>query len=358
VADDMTLLAHLVPTLGRKPEIIATKALGYILSTSQVCKHALEDLLKISGTDIGTISRVKTEAKYEELGTPDLACFDQHGVERVLIEAKFWAGLTKHQPVTYLKRLPKDKTAALLFVAPLARFETLWDELCRQVVKSSVYFGPDEKKDENLWIAEVGGKHRLMLTSWKALLENMADRASRQRDSCVVADIGQLLGLTQRMDEDAFLPLRSEEFGPEFPRRVLGLQRLTRDVINHLRGKEWVDMSGLLEGALGSHYMRLAGAGAHITVYFELWARARDTPLWLIFDPWGGDTTLRVSTEEVRRRLAPLRQEVPPGIIDEGRRLLVPINLPLGVEYDSVLNAVVERLEYIARLIDSPETTS
>ena len=64
---------------------------------------------------------------------PDLAVFGHDGQERILLEAKFWAGLTENQPGTYLARLPDDgATSVLLFVAPEARLESIWTELRRR----------------------------------------------------------------------------------------------------------------------------------------------------------------------------------------------------------------------------------
>ena len=49
---------------------------------------------------------------------------------RVLVENKFWAGLTENQPVSYLETLAKyPQPTVLLVVAPEARVETLWREL-------------------------------------------------------------------------------------------------------------------------------------------------------------------------------------------------------------------------------------
>ena len=58
---------------------------------------------------------------------PDLVGRTEHGEELLLIEAKFWAGLTEHQPITYLQRLPPG--GALLFVVPEARLPSIWNEL-------------------------------------------------------------------------------------------------------------------------------------------------------------------------------------------------------------------------------------
>lgn len=356
MAEDKTLLAHLAPMLGASTENIAVEALGHILTTSEASLRAIEDVLKTGGAEVGTISPdVQTQAGDEEGARPDLAGSDERGVERVLIEAKFWAGLTKRQPVDYLNRLPTDKPSVLLFVAPAARFEPLWGELRRRVVEKGMDFGP-ESRDANLWTAEAGGERRLMLISWKALLDSMASKASMAGESRSVADIRQLLGLTQRMDEDAFLPLRPEELGPEFPRRMCNLQRLVDDATTRAREAKWVSTQGLnvtpKRKGYG-RYMRLAGATVWFGVNFILWSRARDTPLWLTFHEGNGRMTL----EEVRRNLQPLRQKYPPDLIDWDGRMHVPINLLVSVEYDMALDAVVKRLEDIARLISSPGTT-
>ena len=360
MAEDKTLLAHLARVLGGKREIIATEALGHILSTSVASKRALEDLLKISGADVGTISNVKTEVKDEELATPDLACFDPHGVERVLIEGKFWAKLTGHQPVTYLERLPTSNPSALLFVAPRKRFETLWADLHREVVNAEIHFGPDNKENDRLWTAEVGGERRLLLTSWENLLDRLY-QANDPKDSCAACDIQQLQGLAQLEDKEAFLPIRAEELSPDFPRRVLDLKRLVDDVAVRVSQEQWASKTSPTPSTAGTYYgwyMQLAGAGIWFGYWFDCWAKHRDTPMWVEFSDSGYHNGTTVTLAEVRRKLAPLRQNVPPGIIDEGRRPLVPINLPLGVEYDTVLHAVVQRLEFVARLIGSPDAKS
>ena len=357
MAEFKTLLAHLVPMLGSSTENIAVEALGHILSTSQVALRAIEDVLKTGGAEVGKMSPdVRTQASDEEGARPDLAGRDQHGVERVLIEAKFWAGLTERQPVTYLERLATDKPSVLLFVAPRARFEPLWAELRRRVVEARMNFGRIGK-NANLWTAEVGGKRHLMLISWKSLLDGMASRASVAGDSSAEADIRQLLGLTQRMDVDAFLPLRPEELGPEFPRRLNNLRRLVDDATTRAREAGWVSTRGLLVTSKRKgygRYLRLARSTVWFGINSYHWARSRDTPLWLTFHRGDGPMTL----EEVRSSLQPLQQEDPPGLVDSGGRMHVPIDLPVGVEYESVLRATVDRLEFIAQLIGSPDAKS
>ena len=72
-------------------------------------------MIAAGGANLGEIAQVRTQATGEEGERPDLAGFDRNGRERVLVEAKFWAGLTDNQPIAYLERLPANRPGALLF---------------------------------------------------------------------------------------------------------------------------------------------------------------------------------------------------------------------------------------------------
>ena len=128
-----TLFAHIAPRLTNRIEDVAVEALGYILSQSEAAREALEETLRLGGAQVCSIARVQTQVTGEKGERPDLIGFDDIWVKQVLIEAKFWAPLTKNQPNQYLKQLLGDRQdgpAALLFVAPKARLESLWPELC------------------------------------------------------------------------------------------------------------------------------------------------------------------------------------------------------------------------------------
>ncbi len=321
MAADSTLLAYLVPRVTHSTENTAIEALGYILSQSAACRGALRDVLRSGGSEIGPIARVATEVSGEKGGRPDLAGFDEHGRERMLIEVKFWAGLQPGQPNAYLERLIQSNAtgpSALLFVAPAARLETLWAEVQRRAEAMEV----ESSGASDLKSAVVGGGDcRLMLTSWAALLGRMAARAAEAGESAVESDIRQLRGLANRMDEDAFLPLQSEEFAPEFPRRMRGLRRLIDDATYRGRKSGWISTSGLMVTPRRSgygRYLRLFGsAGAWFGVDFNRWAERGDTPLWVIFNK----KQSVVSLGDIRRALQ---------LSSSDRH--VAIHLPVGVE--------------------------
>ena len=350
-AHHQTLLAKLAPKFGPQTENLAVDALGHILSGSKAARRALSKMIAAGGADVGEIAQVRTQATGTEGERPDLAGVDRNNLERVLIEAKFWAGLTDNQPMTYLKRLPSNTPSALLFVAPAARLTTLWNELRRIVAKSpSGITLARLVETAELRRATAGGRRRLLLTSWQAMLDRMATEAADAADSDTEKDIEQLRGLAAQQDDVAFLPLRREELGPEFPRRMRGLQRLIDDATECAIDAGVADVRGLQvtprEWGYG-RYVRLAGSTPWFGISFYDWAEQQDTPLWLWFQK-------RDLSGKTRRALELLRQRDPPELYEYDDGLTVPVDLRVGDEYETVRDTVVARLEEVADLIRAP----
>ena len=360
VANRRTLLAQLAPMFGSQTENLAVKALGHILSGSEAARSALAEVLQAGGAKVGEVAQVRTQDAGEDGARPDLAGVDQDGEDRVLIEAKFWAGLTENQPGGYLRRLESaPQPSALLFVAPAKRTDVLWAELCRQLSKSASDVALDSHRDaDGLRSATIGTGRYLMLTSWRSLLDRMATKASAAVDSHTETDIRQLQGLAEQQDEEAFLPLRQEELGPQLPRRVIDLTGLVDSAVSCANQTEWASTTGhKMVGTATSYGVWLrflraetvfGKAMAFFSVEYRFWAQCGHTPLWLSF--WTS-----VTPPDLRRALEPLRHRNPPELIESDEHVRIPIELPVGKERGAVLDAVVARLEEIARLI-APET--
>lgn len=340
--NETTLFAQIAPRLTDRTEDVAVEALGHILSQSVTARNALENTLREGGTAIDSIVRARTQARGEKRERPDLACLDDDGIERVLIEAKFWAGLTENQPNEYLRRLPIDRSSALLFIAPAARLETLWPELCQRADKDFTVIETATQGD--LRAAAVSGAElRLILTSWASLLDLMETQANSAADRIAEADIRQLRGLTARMDTEAFLPWRSEDLGPEFARRMQGLPRLVDDATNRLKKVGLVSTKGLRITPLRRGYGRyidLGGAGTWFGIHFPAWARYSDTPLWLSFYASFLDQLKNAGLDN--------------DMVELEERYCIPVALPTGVEYDAVLDSVVDSLKSIADQLKDP----
>ncbi len=354
----MPLLAKISPMFSGQTEDVAVEALGHILNGSQPARDALSEAFQIGGAEVGKIAEVETQVTLEDYddARPDLAAFNEDLSMRVLIEAKFWAGLTENQPVTYLRRLLSEpKPSALLFVAPHARLESLWPELKRRIVESDLDISlKSEKRYEGFLSAPVGKKSHLVLTSWTSLLDHMVDAVSADGDSQTAADIAQLRGLAAQEDTTAFMPLRAGELGPDIPRRLMGLKTLVDHVKERLVAHDIADQEGLTGATRATryiHYIRLAGAGAAFGIEYDKWATLRDTPLWLTFYDWK-DINKFKPLKEVWEKLESFRQSDPPEIFKVGNELVMPIELPLGLEHDTVLDKIFRSLKDIANKID------
>ena len=195
-------------------------------------------------------------------------------------------------------------------------------------------------EEANLRSATVGGKRRLMLTSWTYLLDRMDSRASTSREPHTESDIQQLRGLAEQMDdEEAFLPLRREELGPEFPRRLRNLERLVDDVIERLVQKELAaKVTTSRSNTTYGRGLQFSGADAWFGIDRNKWTTVRDTPLWLY-----------LFGSEIRDRLQPLELELFEHADDV---LVIPIYPPVNVEYDAVRDAVVAHLKKVAERIN------
>lgn len=317
-----TLLAHIVPMYG-KTEVVATEALRYILEQSESARKALEQMLRAAGVAVDSLTRFQTEAVGDEGERVDLVCYDEHGTERVLIEAKFWAGLTDNQPNTYLARLPEDTHSVLLFVAPAQRIETLWPELCRRAEEQHTLTVTSDVpvSGELRGVSIDSNGHKMLLTSWRAVLEQMESQTSLAEDRAAVRDIEQLRGLTERMDSDAFLPIHSDELGQEFPRRMLNLVRLIDDATQRATAKGWADTTGLRitpQWYGYGRYLRLRGIEAWFGINFQYWASNGSSPLW---------------------------------IRNYSDGLWYWVHLPTGMEYQEVLDYVVDQLDHFTEIV-------
>ena len=261
-----SLLAHVAWKFPGQTETLATEALGYILSQSGAAREALREMVRHGSADVGALTKVATEVIGEQDERLDLVASNAQGSERVLIEVKFWAGLTDNQPNTYLKRLPTDgDPAVLLFVAPEQRLVTLWVEIRRRAEEAGWDLGTDSGTEGLRRVMVGGGPRRLMLTSWRTLLAAMRSLANAAQDSSVVRDIQQLEALCERQDQDAFLPLRSEEFAPAFARRMRDMQKLVNDATAEAEERGFVTTEGLRVARRDDGYGRYLGIGKEAT---------------------------------------------------------------------------------------------
>ena len=301
MADEGSLLSFIARrhTVGR--EDVATDALSFILSRSNSARRALSDLL---GDDRGPLQVAAARPwGADALGAiPDLACFDEDDNLVALIESKFWASLTHHQPVTYWEGLPVDRPAVLLFLAPDYRIDSggLWEQLVDRLHSAGHELGPADRRESLLTASAKVGRHRLILTTWNLLLEKMALRAKDDGDDQGCFEIAELQGLA------------ADVTAAENPRRDENLKLLIAEAVKRVEQSDWANADGLTVGQGFEYYgrsLRLAGAFAWLGIDFKAVKQMPGKPVWLAFY---NDPNALVSQEKVRSRLGALAE---PGFV-------------------------------------------
>lgn len=314
-------------------EDVATDALSFILCRSAPAKKALSEFLGLP------VAKAQTWLTDAHGAIPDLACLDECGNTVALIESKFWATLTYHQPVTYWERLPTDKRAVLLFLAPGQRLDDLWGELETKLCDKGHELGPAVKCDGLITAPSKNGQRRLMLTSWQLLLDRMADKAKECGDTQACLEIAELQGLA------------ASAIKGDRPTRDENLKQLIAEAVKRVEQSGWADTNGLAAGRGPEHYgryLRLAGAFAWLGIDYRAVRQMPDKPLWLSFSgDYGVDITVKL--EEVRNRLKDVAKT---GLEWHSGDVYLPIVLPSGADRDKTLDSIVAQLECIAQQID------
>lgn len=214
------------------------KMIEFLLNRSAPPKKALEVLLREGGAETLPLEWVKAHQKrivkreipgqlllpnsddfdqgfsrlgeFEESSSlptstePDLTCFGRADLRLALIEAKFNAGLTANQPNGYLNSLPVGITAALLFIAPSNRLQSLWTQL-RDRAKSSGRKLDDTSGWRIRSVRIRGSDHYMMLVSWTMLMDEMIEHIKAAELSDAECNAQQLKGLIMRKCGATFL---------------------------------------------------------------------------------------------------------------------------------------------------------
>ena len=123
------LLAHVAPGLTLQVENLATESLSYLLRRYRTAHEAFVDLVSTIGYVPPGDLEFSTQVHMQHGSIPDLVGATMDGTGVLLVESKFWAPLTPNQPAGYLRQLSEDRKGMVLFIAPVGRYEELWQQL-------------------------------------------------------------------------------------------------------------------------------------------------------------------------------------------------------------------------------------
>lgn len=371
-----TLFSHFAASSGA-PEKHATDALCYILEHSRTARATLRQFIQQTGVELPSAIHYESQVVCSDGCIPDVVGFDSDGHRHVILDGKFYAKLTSHQPASYVQSLSETAPGIVLFVAPSVRLPNLWRELqvacinggppyaelqLPPIVDENTLVDPKatdiDEGTHSITYAQVG-RHTLALTSWRYLLATLHHALQAAGEDASAADVQQLQGLCEAMDVDAFLPLQSEELDPARGRRLQQFGDLIDKVLDAVESQPWLSSRGRYgsgAGYFGCNF-HMHGHECWLGVSGQLWSTMRAapniaSPLWLEFysrrrdEIWALQQRLRhIEHSEPERFHSQNSPELGPS-------LAVALYLPTGVEEDQVLNVVIRQLNQIAAVLD------
>lgn len=108
-----TLFGQLAIQFSAHPENVATEALAFILRGSPTVSQRFLQYVRSVAGDFASSLTYETQQTGLDDSIPDMKCLDSSGTLRVIVENKFWAGLTDNQPVPYIRELQQSGRGCL-----------------------------------------------------------------------------------------------------------------------------------------------------------------------------------------------------------------------------------------------------
>jgi hypothetical protein len=360
----------LIQRFGLHPEYLATEALGFILDRSPACRDATRDVAVACGATVDKTLVYRTQQVDEAGARPDVIGSPPGARPHVILEGKFWAGLTPNQPGGYLAELGSSQPGILFMVVPSERMAALWPEVRQRCQPHLLVSVDDAIPADDLIATRLTDGHVLAMVSWRLLLARMAVAAEAAHETDVREDITQLQSLCDVQDRGAFLPLRLDEVTDQtVPRRVLGYHALVNDIRQQaidagLASKDGLRWGGGFPKRHGA-YLGLGQWGVLLAVALDLWGDHGYGPLRLCFQDWWrpeGATNWvgHVPFNEIARQLSPLAVSAqrdgllgPIMLVPSDGRPVVALPLATGVEQHHIVAGVIDQLRRVHELLST-----
>lgn len=342
-----SMLAYIVPRFTNQVENVATDALLYMLRQYPLASRSLIAYVANLGISLSDDLIFDSQLGLAGGARPDLTGVDKEGDLVLAVESKFWATLTKNQPNAYLDLLAPDKAGMVLVIAPASRFPTLWEELVQRCADGDLAVKEISDHSPEYRCAEVGPQKLLCLASWESLLAYLKQEFLINDVTNGAHEVWQLQGLCERLDEEAFHPLRPENLQFSSDSQVEHFRRLVDDLISLLVKKGYASTKGYRATPSADYYKRymnfLGNANWCIEYNQTYWSLFQISPIWLT-------VTLAATTQSLEK-IDLLRQESPSRLIEHEKQILIPLDLSLGAERTKVLESMVHQIVEIEPFI-------
>lgn len=286
-----SFLAYVAEQYGRKKEDVATDALVFLLQKHRTVRTAFQSFVveKCCYT-LPKIYSVLSRTKGPH-GVPDLQISDENGACCAIVENKFRAGLTGHQPVDYFNEL-RAEGGLVLFVVPKYRIVKLWNDLQSRCEEADRAIEPLP----GMRFSGQSAKHRICVVFWDQLirhLETCLGNAEVQ-EAEVSMFIDQLREVCEVAEKETFNNLTSDQInGVSTSTLIRHLTWITRELIGRCIDKNVAqetnkkrEMRAEVDVSDSSLYvgqdLSLDGVRIWIGFWPKAWEERLESPLWIV----------------------------------------------------------------------------
>jgi len=275
-----SLLGQFYNRIRGSQEDIASESLVYILKQSLESRKVVNQIVKANTNLMFSDLAYQTQNVGESLERPDISGKDETGKEVLLIEAKFWASLTRNQPNGYLKRL-KENTV-LMFLVPTLRTRTVFEEVKFRILQENEDLEIDT---ENLSMVIKSSQKHIIVKSWNEVLNSIKSKIEQTNNINLLSDLNQIIGLCETIDRNSFQPIIDEDLSPKIPKNINSYYEIVDKVVDELKNRNKdISTKGLVKTPqrYGYHrYFATKELGMNFALKLDLWEKCADTPFWL-----------------------------------------------------------------------------
>jgi hypothetical protein len=340
-----SFLAYIARQYRHKAEDIATDTLAYLLNHFAPARSAFGSLVAELGHPIPEDYQLESRTRGDN-GVPDLLILNSQGVCHGIIENKFWARLTGHQPVGYFDDLDLDG-GFVIFIVPTERVKTIREELSRRCIELGFLSGSGLPEWPRKHLVSVVPWERVLAAVEKSISNNQTTASSPSTLTEAFMFFHQLRRLCNVAIEERVKPLSSTDLDNRlFAQRVVDYASLTRSLIDVeevaeifkvFPKKKQHESSG---PGWSGYFGTFAGRSAWIGFDAGTWSSHGVSPIWLLFEkPEDYEPLCKVLSQCLAdRRVFAIERE------DGTGKIAFPILLRPEVEQDEVIESAVGHL--------------
>lgn len=340
-----TLLAHVAPMLTIQFENLATGALCYLLNRYEPAAKAFIRLARQAAPYLPERLEFRTQVRWEAGVIPDMVGL-HNNVQVLHIESKFWAQLTRNQPVSYINLLPESPGGLLLFICPAKRTLHLWDEITGCCSSAGMAVGPTTLLAPGFQATSVGRQRQLALVTWEMLLSKLEFAIARTDQAAGIADLDQLRGLCERIEHEELKPVSLHDPVASGDHYMEDLNRFADDIVDGLVAGGHAQIGGYRATPGAGYYKRyMMFHGLRdwcVEWNLDYPKRFEHTSLWLT-------TTV---TRPLKHRLTQFASllSIPCHFVDN--QLLIPLSGSEGLGRTELLRDVIQKIEQVGLLLE------